>query len=105
MPCATRGNHTRPDVYGILSEERGCLCAAGLRLATVVPRARGRPSREHVGPGKADTAPKAAPGSRGGPACSSGPGQISPGPAVLSRGGDPPDPPDPPHAAPPAHLA
>src|ERR1700746_3706627 len=41
MPCATRGNHTRPDVYGILSGECRCLCAARLTLATVVARARG----------------------------------------------------------------
>ena len=41
MPCATRGNHTRPDVYGILSRECRCLCAARPTLATVVPRARG----------------------------------------------------------------
>src|SRR6516164_1216943 len=41
MPCATRGNYTRPDVYGILSGECRCLCAARPTVATVVRRARG----------------------------------------------------------------
>src|SRR5215472_1882091 len=41
MPCATRENHTRPDVYGILPGECRCLCAARLTVATVVRRARG----------------------------------------------------------------
>ena len=71
MPCATRGNLTRPDVYGILSGECRCLCAARLTVATVVRESPGRPSRERVDPGKADTAPKAAPGFRAGLACSS----------------------------------
>src|SRR5437588_9674589 len=61
MPCATRGNYTRPDVYGILSGECRCLCAAGLTLATVEARARGsrvenvstrgRPTRHQRRPG------------------------------------------------------
>src|SRR5580658_9030862 len=41
MPSATRGNFTRPDVYGILSGEWRCLCAGRLTVATVVTRARG----------------------------------------------------------------
>src|SRR5215470_1575186 len=95
MPCATRGNLTRPDVYGNLSGEYGCLCAAGLTLATVVPRARGRPSREHAGPGKAGTAPKAAPGSRGGSGYSFGPWPNFAGARRALPGGDPPEPPAP----------
>src|SRR5690348_11556199 len=81
MPGATRENHTRPDDYGILSGECGCLCAAGLRLATVVARARGgrvanvsargRPTRHQRWPRAPETAPAAQ------LAC----GQISPGPA------------------------
>jgi len=44
----------------------------------------GRPSRERVDPGKADTAPKAAPGSRSGLSCSL-PSATSRGAVVLIR--------------------
>src|SRR5215470_4842664 len=71
MPCATRGNHTRPDVYGILSGECRCLCAARLTVATVVRRARGsrvenvsargRPTRHQRRPRAFAPAPRSPP--------------------------------------------
>src|SRR5260370_40122192 len=94
MPCAPRGTHTRRDVYGILSGEWRCLCAARLRVATVVPRARGsrvenvsargRPTRHQRRPRAFEPAPAAWPPAA---ACAGG--------RWTSPGGDPPDPPAP----------
>jgi hypothetical protein len=69
---------------------RACLCVVCPPVATVVPRTRGKPSREHVGPGKADTAPKAPPGF----AVPGQPGALrpprgSPRPADAAPGGRP----------------
>jgi len=65
VPGATRGNGTRPDDYGIPSEEWRCLCAARPTVVRLC-KGPGQPSRERADPGKADTAPKAAPGSLAG---------------------------------------
>src|SRR5215475_5054387 len=49
----------------------------------------GQPSRERVDPGKADTAPKAAPGFRAGPCCLAAFGSLRRGAVVLIGGATP----------------
>src|SRR5947208_4275956 len=88
------GNHTRPDVYGILSGECRCLCAARLTVATVVTRARGgrvenvptrgRPTRHQRRPRAFEPASPAWPPF----------GRPAPRGRCANRGGDPPTPPD-----------
>src|SRR5215472_7077429 len=59
------------------------------------PESPGRPSRERVGPGKADTAPKAAPGFRAGPSRLAAFGRPAPRGRRADRGATP-GPPAPP---------